>query len=429
MRRTLTARLMRGRPVMMFAAALMAAETVYEMIVYPAHLPVTTVLSVVHIACVLALPWAPRAMGAGVIATFLACCPLPDTGGPSLLFGTWLALVALGLHARSWRGWLWPALVSAARAAKFTIDGFPFDYYASLIMLFVVSYALGRMLAWRDAAASAERDRLRYERTRQRVETMRRESRAASRIHDSVANNLAYMAMRLDYERTRDVDDRTTELIDDLYDRAIDTLGEVRAVIDMLDVDAAREPDDDGGSDATDPMTGHRSESDSDDSDRPIDRGSSFPDRMRAGMTRGDRYLSRLGFTGDSTMIDDSRSTADAGPSCDADGTGISDGAVPSDEGMSREREDAAVALLRELYTNIAVHADRRGEYHVIARRTADGIDVDEVNDDAGPDAFPDKPSSGRGLAMHRRRFASLGGVIRTSREDGTWILHAHLPA
>ncbi|KFI97438.1 putative two-component sensor kinase [Bifidobacterium stellenboschense] len=379
---------------------LSAGLTVLEMVEYPARLVATTTLTVMHILCLLALPFRPLPLSVAVAVTYVACAFLPDMGGASLFYGMWVALAAIGRYGRSrWWGLL-PPSIAAVRWMVAARAGIPFGDYVILLVSFFVVYAFGRAMSWRAVAVQAERDRLRYERERDRLEAMRRDARAASRIHDAVTNDLAYMAMRLDYERSRATDDEHTELFDELYRHTIGTLGEVRTVIDMLDGD-----DGDGtGVEDDDGRAGQCNDSDS--------AAATFPARVRDVLGRNDRLLARLGFTGDSTMIDD----------------------LPEDESTdaddaTRERETALIGLLRELYTNIAVHGDPAGAYRVVVRRNDDGLSADQVNDIARHPLLPDKPRSGKGLALHRARFDALGGSIVTSAEDGTWILHAVLPS
>ncbi|PJM79010.1 hypothetical protein [Bifidobacterium scaligerum] len=415
-------------PVMWCVVLLSAGLTVLEMFEYPAQLVATTVLTVVHILCLLVLPFYPLPMSVAVAVTYVACAFLPDMSGASLFYGMWVALAAVGRYGRSRWWWLMPPLIAAVRWMVAARAGIPFGDYATLLLSFFVVYMFGRAMSWRATAIQAERDRLRYERERERVDAMRRDARAASRIHDAVTSDLAYMAMRLDYERSRSTDDdeQHAALLDDLYRRTIDTLGEVRTVINMLDgndddIDTGKGHDSIGkGSSGVSP----RSNIDDGDAERTGDDdteiGSSaatssscitFPDRVRDVLGHGDRYLAQLGFTGDSTMIDN-----------------LPEHKLTDTDDVTRERESAVIDLLRELYTNIAVHGDPSGEYRVVVRRNRDGLSVDQVNDIAEHSLLPDKPHSGKGLALHRTRFTSLGGSISTSAEDGTWILHATLP-
>lgn len=405
-RKIVAAWVFRPRSIMAFIAVVAVGLTVLEMVVYPAHLPVTTVLSVVHVVCVLAMPWKPRPMAMAVVSTFMVCCLLPDMGGSSLLFGTFLAVAVLGLYTKSWAGWLWPICICVVRWMKFVADGIGVDEYATLLMVFVGLYAVGRALSWRDAAGRAERDRLRYEQARQRLESMKRDQLAASRIHDAVTNNLAYMAMRLDYERSCETDAERIAMLDDLHQRAINTLGEVRTVINMLDGDDAGSGN---GADGNAVSTDDNVDGDVACGDF---RYGSFTERIHDEMKRGDQYLVQLGFVGDSTLAD----------ACSLNGDALLQGRA------EKERLDAAVALLRELYTNIAVHGDCSGTYKVVVRCNIDTLVIDQVNDIATRSLLPDKPHSGKGLTLHRNRFASLGGAIHTCAEDGTWILHALMP-
>ncbi|PLS26433.1 hypothetical protein [Bifidobacterium parmae] len=388
-------------PVMWCVVLLSVGLTVLEMVEYPARLAATTVLTLIHILCVLALPLRPLPMSVAVAVTYVACALLPDMGGASLFYGMWVALAAVGRYGRSRWWWLMPPSIAAVRWMVSARAGVPFGDYVILLVSFFVVYAFGRAMSWRAVAVQAERDRLRYERERDRLEAMRRDARAASRIHDAVTNDLAYMAMRLDYERSCATDDEHVELFDDLYRRTIGTLGEVRTVIGMLDGK-------DGGGTGIGDDDGRTGQCDDGDS-----VAATFPARVRDVLDRNDRLLARLGFTGDSTMIDD-----------------LSEDEPTGADGAARERETALIGLLRELYTNIAVHGGPAGAYRVVVRRSLHGeLSADQVNDIAKHPLLADKPRSGKGLALHRMRFDVLGGSIVTSAEDGAWILHAVLPS
>ncbi|MBT1176467.1 hypothetical protein JS532_02665 [Bifidobacterium callimiconis] len=362
------------------------------MVEYPAQLVATTVLTVVHILCLLVLPFHPLPMSVAIAVTYVGCAFLPDMSGASLFYGMWVALAAVGRYGRSRWWWLMPPVIAAVRWMVAARAGVPFGDYVILLMSFFVVYAFGRAMSWRAVAVQAEQDRLRYERERDRAEAMRRDARAASRIHDAVTNNLTYMAMRLDYERSHSGnEEQHAALFDDLYSRTIDTLGEVRTVINMLD--------------------GNDGNAEAGSSTATFSSCASFPEYARDVLDHGDRYLSQFGFVGDSTLIDNlptDRST-------DADD-------------VTRERESAVIDLLRELYTNIAAHGAPSGEYRVVVRRNHDVLSIDQVNDIAEHSLLPDKPHSGKGLSLHCTRFAALGGSVSTSAEDGTWILHATLP-
>ncbi|MBW3090189.1 hypothetical protein [Bifidobacterium miconisargentati] len=413
-------------PVMWCVVLLSAGLTVLEMVEYPAQLVATTVLTVMHVLCLLVLPFYPLPMSVAVAVTYVGCALLPDMSGASLFYGMWVALAAVGRYGRSRWWWLLPPLIAAVRWMVAARAGVPFGDYVILLVSFFVVYAFGRAMSWRSVAVQAEQDRLRYERERDRVEAMRRDARAASRIHDAVTSNLAYMAMRLDYERSRETNIEHVELLDDLYRHTIDTLGEVRTVIDMLDgndddTDTGKAPDPigDGRNDVS-----PRNDIDYGDAehtgDDNVENGDSattpsscttFPKRVRDVLEHGDQYLAQLGFTGDSTLIDN-----------------LPEHKTTDSDDVVHERESAVINLLRELYTNIAVHGDPSGEYRVVVRRNRDSLSVDQVNDIATQSLLSDKPHSGKGLSLHRMRFASLGGSISTSAEDGTWILHATLP-
>lgn len=67
--------------------------------------------------------------------TFVICCLIPDDGGPSFLWGTWLALGYAGLRIESLWGMLYPFAVALVRMWRFNADGVAANEYFYLNLI------------------------------------------------------------------------------------------------------------------------------------------------------------------------------------------------------------------------------------------------------------------------------------------------------
>ena len=248
-----------------------------------------------------------------------------------------------------------------------------------LILVMFFAYFVGKTFAWKELAAQLKQNKLRYEKLSQHVEYLRKESVVASRIHDSVAGNLAYMAILLDglildAEKNKTFDEKEIREVRALV---VETLDAVRDVVDLMNDGKTK-------SAQTDNM--------------------SLSGLWVVG-EQGDSFLRELGFHGKTRiMIKDSTDLDDA---------------------FSRE----VLSLIHELYTNIAVHGSPGGEYRLIVFWDDDNlIHVDQVNDVSSKNLFLDKPRSGNGLLLHIKWIESIGGFVKSSSEKGAWQFHARFP-
>lgn len=62
----------------------------------------------------------------------MICCLIPDDGGPSFLWGTWLALGYAGLRIESLWGMLYPFAVALVRMWRFNADGVAANEYLNI---------------------------------------------------------------------------------------------------------------------------------------------------------------------------------------------------------------------------------------------------------------------------------------------------------
>ena len=355
------------------------AMTVAETLIFPPVGAATALFVCVHVLSLVLMPWRPRVCCNIVLLTFVACCFIPDDGGPSLLWGTWLALGYVGMRITSWWGVLYPLAVSTVRMWRFNADGVPLNEYVMLIFVMFFAFFIGKSLAWKEFVDQARRNELKYEKLSQHIEYLRREHMLAGRIHDSIAGNLTYMAIVLDGFMLDAENPSDKHEMRKLRTLVVETLHEVRDVVDMMH-----------GSD--------RQESKQDEH--------AYLAELRGISEQGDAFLRELGFHGQTKIEIDNLNNLDG----------------------NYVRE--ILSLVHELYTNIVVHGSPEGTYYIAVGVHDDNwVHVDSVNDVSLRSLFPDKPLSKKGLALHKRWIESVGGFARTSSEGDTWHFHACFPA
>jgi signal transduction histidine kinase len=357
--------------------AVCVAMTITETLFFPPAGVVTFFLVAAHVLAIILISRQPIVCCNIIFLTFAICCLIPDDGGPSFLWGTWLALGYVGLRIESLWGMFYPSAVALVRIWRFDADGVAVNEYFMLILVMFFAYFVGKTFAWKELAAQLKQNKLRYEKLSQHVEYLRKESVVASRIHDSVAGNLAYMAILLDglildAEKNKTFDEKEIREVRALV---VETLDEMRSVVDL--------------------MNGGKTES----ADNMSLSG------LQIVGEQGDSFLKELGFHGKTRIaLKDLKNLDDA---------------------FSRE----VFSLIHELYTNIAVHGSPGGEYRLIVFWDDDDlIHVDQVNDISSKNLFPDKPVSGNGLSLHMKWIKSIGGFAKTSSEKGAWQFHARFP-
>lgn len=354
------------------------AMTVAETLIFPPVGAATALFVCVHVLSLVLMPWRPRVCCNIVLLTFVACCFIPDDGGPSLLWGTWLALGYVGMRITSWWGVLYPLAVSTVRMRRFNADGVPLNECVMLIFVMFFAFFIGKSLAWKEFVDQARRNELKYEKLSQHIEYLRREHMLAGRIHDSIAGNLTYMAIVLDGFMLDAENPSDKHEMRKLRTLVVETLHEVRDVVDMMH-----------GSD--------RQESKQDEH--------AYLAELRGIGEQGDAFLRELGFHGQTKIEIDNLNNLDG----------------------NYVRE--ILSLVHELYTNIAVHGSPEGTYYIAVGVHDDNwVHVDSVNNVSLRSLFPDKPLSKKGLALRKRWIESVGGFVRTSSEGDTWHFHACFP-
>ena len=103
--------------------------TIAEILFFPSAGVMTFFLVCVHVLAVVLMPRRPIICCNIIFFTFVICCLIPDDGGPSFLWGTWLALGYAGLRIESLWGMLYPFAVALVRMWRFNADGVAANEY------------------------------------------------------------------------------------------------------------------------------------------------------------------------------------------------------------------------------------------------------------------------------------------------------------
>jgi signal transduction histidine kinase len=309
-------------------------------------------------------------------------CVLSGVTGVFLVFAPLCALYAVARHRP-------PRLLVPAVAGLGLVLGLALlrDRPASSnligILSLVVVTTLAGVLVRQRLAYLAERDRRRREEVehRTRLTVTAERAQIAREVHDIVAHNLAVMvALTEGAAHTAETDPRrTVDMLDKASTAGRSALGDMRRLVGLLrDGSVAEE------------------EPPPDDERRPP-----------PGLADLDELVAQVRAAGVRVALSH-------------------DGRV---DGWGAGLGLAVYRIVQEALTNTLKHAGPHARAHVRLRATADGLDLEIVDDGAGrPAAAP--AGGGNGLVGIAERAAAYGGTVESgpTTADG-WRVHARFPA
>lgn len=426
-------------------ALFILAATLIEWAAIPPVYPLNFLFSGISVVGIVLSPFMPRTSGWMIIATVLGRLFVLDLSGPNPLWAAYLALAIIGYDSAIPVAIGALVTVSLAECVPVALNTFnaisaTWVGMVNYIGMFTLATMAGMSFRWRKQRDEMRDHAMALERRQWQADTLRRNTRLASRIHDSASGGLSYIALIAQRQLRRTPDDpshanerRDWEFVNT---QALGVLDEIHHVIDLLE-EVAPEP-------LANP-TGSTDHA-----------GSVRPGRTVGAATivqavgAGRERLVRLGFHGTFEIR----------------------GELPDDCADESVRE--AANLIGEIAANIGRHLNpATGEYYCVVTLGHDTIEIMETNplrqprdaehgdgeargrgenrasvnagvgsdtadepDDRGGMAVSDGnvdfsagiPSHGSGLMMHRRIIAGLGGVLNDSAEDGDWVLYARIP-
>lgn len=242
----------------------------------------------------------------------------------------------------------------------------------SFAAMFLAAALIGGSLRTHDRLM---RERLHAERTRAQLEALRRNTRLAQSIHDSVTGDLSFIARLSRQRQAAPGTPSDAEAWSSVNAAATAALQRTYRVIDSLD-------------EATQPQQGD-----------PTQDG--FVGSLHAAVDRGDQSAQALGLRGHGTIHVLAHAPLD----------------------------DAAQALVtdtvRELYANILRHACPDAPYSLSVMIDGDGVQITQINRIGDDDTTL---RSGHGLTMLRRRIEQAHGSMTARRDGEDWTVYAVVP-
>ncbi|NEG54720.1 sensor histidine kinase [Bifidobacterium platyrrhinorum] len=421
----------RGHWFRLAIASFTLAATLIEWSAIPPIYPLNFLFSGLSVVAIVLSPFIPRISGWLIIVTVVARLFVLDLSGPNPLWAAYLALAVIGYDSAipaAVAALLTVTLAECVPVALNTFNALSATWIGMVnyIGMFTLATMAGMSFRWRRQRDEIREQAMILERRQWQLDTLQRNTRLASRIHDSASGGLSYIALTAQRELRRigDGEARRAERQDWRFvnDQALSVLDEIHHVIDLLERPQApglSRPNDSDDPRVEEPFANPIVKT----AASPVPESSSSGDtasrqwrRLQSAMREADAKLSHLGFRG----------------------TIATHGGPPDD--CADESVTEAANLLGEIAANITRHmSPDAGEYHCVITVDNDAIEIMETNpitvrddaardDDGGAEAGTLKPH-GSGLAMHRRMIRDLGGELNTTAEDGDWILYARIPA
>ncbi|MFE3450088.1 sensor histidine kinase [Nonomuraea sp. NPDC059194] len=288
-------------------------------------------------------------------------------------------LAAVGVFAMRVASWFWNLVVyvaAASLAAVVVVNGDDSVTPLKVVLLLVVvatPIAIGRYAGARQAAAEAERLRVRESErlaiAQLRADQLAERERIAREVHDIVAHHVGAMVLRASAARYAAPDGPVADALADIKETGHQVLEDLRGLLDVL-----RDP----GNDAT--LLAD-----------PADVVTESAERMSAAGLVVDLVLDPA--LGEAPLV----------------------------------ARASAARIVQEGLTNVLKHAGP-GTAVRVALAARDGELVVEVVNGRPPTFREPLPSSGQGLAGMRERARALGGTLTAGPDGGGWRLAVTLP-
>lgn len=291
-------------------------------------------------------------------------------------------------------------------------------FAAVAALLYVVLFGIGMLMRNRDdkRARRLAEERLRW--THARMVSRQRDAELTAAIHDSVTNDLSYMALMADQlgliAATLPRNEDTALVVETsraLRERSRHALQAVHEVIDLLE---ERAPS--GGVVSRTALQAAVETLMRDEDAKLRDMGIEGFGRFESGES---------GESGEFVQSGESHGSGEPDWSDASAGLGI---AASVDAAV----RDAAIGMIGEIYANLVRHCRPHADNYVLT--VVLGRSALRIEESNGYDARRshaealDGVRSGRGLGLHRSVIELLGGLIETSGAHGVWRIAVTLP-
>ncbi|KFI94577.1 YIP1 family protein [Bifidobacterium stellenboschense] len=399
-------------------AAFTLATTLIEWAAIPPVYPLNFLFSGLSVIAIVLSPFLPRISGWFIIMTVVARLFVLDLSGPNPLWAAYLALAVIGYDSAipvAVGALLTVIIAECVPVALNTFNALSATWIGMVnyIGMFTLAAMGGMSFRWRRQRDEMRERAVALERRQWELDTLQRNTRLASRIHDSASGGLSYIALTAQRELRRIGDDaaHAGEREDWRFvnEQALSVLDEIHHVIDLLE-----RPLSSDGDGRQVPAAPDRHASPDVDLPPTPRTASHRREDVSTAARAAEARLARLGFHGRFDLHGE------------------------TDDDCSAESLTAAANLIDEIAANITRHmSPDAGEYRCVITFGENAVEIMETNpiapqNDAARnagDGMPDAPRPhGSGLALHRRIIRGMGGELNTTAEDCDWILYARIP-
>ncbi|TPF95937.1 hypothetical protein BG22_00235 [Bifidobacterium sp. UTBIF-78] len=263
-------------------ALFILAATLIEWAAIPPVYPLNFVFSGASVVGIVLSPFLPRTSGWMIIATVLGRLFVLDLSGPNPLWAAYLALAIIGYDSAipvAIGALLTVSLAECVPVALNTFNAVSATWVGMVnyIGMFTLATMGGMSFRWRRQRDEMRDHAMALERRQWQADMLKRNTRLASRIHDSASGGLSYIALTAQRQLRRTPDDPThaTERRDWEFvnAQALDVLDEIHHVIDLLEEVAPEQ------------LTGTTGSAESAGPERLVRAGETTDSAMASGMT------------------------------------------------------------------------------------------------------------------------------------------------
>lgn len=349
-------------------------------VMVPPHNVTAVIWNLIELVVLALSPMYPKSMSTAFIAMELVGTFAIEGSSTSLMPGVMYAFGLLAYETSNIVGLLLVCYITAYQIIQTYVFDMQPGNNVAIISMFGLCVLLGRGLRWRE---NLSRERLEAMKTKAKLAEIEDRGRISDAIHDAVTGDLSAAAF-ITQRHLADEGSSTSAASDQedwrqVNEYILSALTSVHSVIDELNAK---------------PQTVGERDAD----------GDALIKLLSDSMGKGDVRMRRLGFNMTSVCH-----TA---------------GGVPS---ASREMSELVNDLLREVYANIARHAEPGCTVDLSVMLKPNAIEITQINAVKNKDGVDELPG-GHGLDAFRKQIEAHRGTIATTSRNGEWTLFVYLP-
>ena len=357
-------------PALLLGAGVGLIVDVYYFALRSPHSMPEVAAFVVYALLCMAIPWFPRVAGCGMIVWYLLCAILPPLDAGFMLAGICVAFATVFAFMNTPVDLI---LIGTSMLTLYLTS--TVDTAIAMTIMHAVSALAGYTIK-RHMDAVRQREQLAD--ARRTVAVMSRDMALATRLHDTVTNDLSYVITVASTRNLDTIDREERRTLDAIIERSQHAFAKTHEVIDVLS-GKAREPDP---------------------SHTPVSLRRELEAVARVAQDR----LRLLGLAGNVTVTG-----ADA------------------PEPIRPDVHEEIMGLVSEVFANLRRHCAPPADYTVIIRVQNDAFTLTALNT-MSPKSTATSPTSGKGLLLHQSIIESIGGELTFHADHGSWTLRAQLP-